>query len=470
MGNTWSGNCGSPIVYEATGCGCGSGTSSDVGTKLWVMDQLTDFLANNKPVDYSAIIDDLRRRLENAEDGVHTTTTHITTATSDISTLETTVASNWQDNHSGILDLQTTMATKIDTTAVTSHVQQSLFGGNVDSYITSLITTYAAANLAFASDYAQLVAKFNTQQVTLTSLDQVVSGMFTQWNGVGTPQIGQFKYIGNVLYQYLGGTFGPNHDGWVRADNGAKDDAAQALAWAGGATKLITDPNGKITGWSFADGSNVRSQFDIYADDFRITDGTGTYTPFSIVGGVATFTGKVADSSGNPVPTGDDVAKAINNNTTTIDGSKITAGTITADTIEANSIAVVESFSVYGVVTSTLAFGTNLTAANSTSVGSFMLVNSSLTSEQKMLLTIAGRSGRISASVPDASTNFGIFIDGVKMFEYGWTPSGEDAKAACTTFVMPKNSSKTIDVRAAKSEATDTISYSLNCSMLGIKN
>ena len=175
MGNTWSGNCGSPIVYEATGCDCGSGTSSDVGTKLWVMDQLTDFLANNKPVDYSAIIDDLRRRLENAEDGVHTTATHIRTATSDISALETTVASNWQDNHAGILALQTTMATKIDTTAVTGHVQQSLFGGNVDSYITSLITTYAAANLAFASDYAQLVAKFNTQQATLTSLDYVVS-------------------------------------------------------------------------------------------------------------------------------------------------------------------------------------------------------------------------------------------------------------------------------------------------------
>lgn len=336
MGNTWSGNCGSPVVYEATGCGCGSGTSSDVGTKLWVMDQLTCFLANNKPVDYSVIIDDIGRRLGNAEDGVHTTATHIITATSNIATLETTVASNWQDNRSAILDLRATMATKIDTTAVTGHVQQSLFGGNVDSYVTSLITTYAAANLTFASDYAQLVAKFNTQQTTLTSLDQVVSGMFTQWNGVGTPKIGQFKYIGNVLYQYLGGTFGPNNDGWVRADNGAKDDAAQALAWAGGATKFITDPDGKITGWSFADGSGVRSQFDIYADDFRITDGTGSYTPFSIVGGVATFTGKVLDTGGNSVPTGDGVAQAINNNTTTIDGSKLTAGTVEAATFKGN--------------------------------------------------------------------------------------------------------------------------------------
>lgn len=154
-----------------------------------------------------------------------------------------------------------------------------------------------------------------------------------------------------------------------------------AYTWSATASKLITAPDGSVTGWSFGDGSNTKSNFKIKAENFSISDGTTGYTPFSITGTDINFLGKVRFSSVTGTPThtsgtlanrpttavlgstyvatdesnklytytatgwkvggatSNEVVADINNgNTTTIDGGKITTGSIAADKINTNSL------------------------------------------------------------------------------------------------------------------------------------
>ena len=154
----------------------------------------------------------------------------------------------------------------------------------------------------------------------------------------------------DIQWQYLGGTLGENSDGWVRTDSSASTEATtaqitadsksvtytqttapigltandagdrwiddnkveqvrngiawdyvtnatadQAYGWAGGASKLVTGPNGEVTGWSFADGSNVESTFSINAENFYVQNTLNDITnrPFSISGNDILFNGKV---------------------------------------------------------------------------------------------------------------------------------------------------------------------------------
>jgi hypothetical protein len=96
--------------------------------------------------------------------------------------------------------------------------------------------------------------------------------------------------------------------------------------WNAKSVKLITSPSGAITGYSFQDGSGLKSNFDINADNFKISNSYNTYSPFSIVGTSLYFNGKVNFSNvtgTDGVVTTSNVQTAINNNITTIDGGKI---------------------------------------------------------------------------------------------------------------------------------------------------
>ena len=115
------------------------------------------------------------------------------------------------------------------------------------------------------------------------------------------------------------------------------------ISWAGYASSLLTTPDGSITGWEYADGSDTESQFSIYAQNFRISDGINRYTPFSInsVDHTIQFNGLV--SFNNTTDTEDvlltgDAANDVNTNTTTINGGKITAGSVTANEISSSYI------------------------------------------------------------------------------------------------------------------------------------
>lgn len=179
-----------------------------------------------------------------------------------------------------------------------------------------------------------LEAKVDGTYVKLASTEAVIAGYFKIYSG-GTPKIGNIKIDGDAVWQYLGGNLGTNQDGWVKTDEDAKkladfahivannadskantaistannadgkantainkantadgkannaintantadskantaiNKANTASTWAAGASKLITNPDGIITGWSFGDGSSVKSEFAIFADKFRIVD------------------------------------------------------------------------------------------------------------------------------------------------------------------------------------------------------
>ena len=102
----------------------------------------------------------------------------------------------------------------------------------------------------------------------------------------------------------------------------------------GGIAQVAIDVNGNITGWTAVNDSVSGSGFLIQADNFSITDQTTNYTPFSIDATGIHFDGKVAFTSltglGTTTTDAASVSNAIISNSTTIDGAKITTGTINA--------------------------------------------------------------------------------------------------------------------------------------------
>ncbi len=120
--------------------------------------------------------------------------------------------------------------------------------------------------------------------------------------------------------------------------------------WNAKSIKLITSPSGAITGYSFQDGSGIKSNFDIYANNFKISNSYNTYSPFSIIGTSLYFNGKVTFSNvtgTDGVVTTSNVQTVFNSNITTIDGGKIVTnqalvnnlnatGGIIAETVTAN--------------------------------------------------------------------------------------------------------------------------------------
>jgi len=135
-----------------------------------------------------------------------------------------------------------------------------------------------------------------------------------------------------------------NEVDWVKVST----DTVVAV-WAAGASKLITDPNtGAITGWSFADGSAIASEFVINADTFYINSSSNpSYKPFVVDGDLIKFNGYVSfDGLG------------INSYSTTIDGGLIETNTLNADTIKAGSTitspVVVGGKFIGGVVSGTI--------------------------------------------------------------------------------------------------------------------
>lgn len=135
--------------------------------------------------------------------------------------------------------------------------------------------------------------------------------------------------------------------------------------WKAKSMKLITNPSGGITGYSFEDGSGLKSNFTINADNFKISNSAGTYTPFSIVGANLLFNGKVTFSNitgGESIVTTANVQNAINNNVTTIDGGKIVTNTLLGNTIKTNTLSA--NTLVAGTGSSTVWKGGGLVSSN----------------------------------------------------------------------------------------------------------
>lgn len=138
-------------------------------------------------------------------------------------------------------------------------------------------------------------------QVLAGTAQSTADGKVTTWYQISAPVL-TTNDIGDI---------------WVDTDNGNKlqvwsgtvwtdptsAQGTQAYTWSASASKLITSPDGSVTGWSFGDGTNIKSFFQIQATNFKISDGTTGYTPFSIVGSDILFNGKVSFTNITGAPT-----------------------------------------------------------------------------------------------------------------------------------------------------------------------
>lgn len=130
--------------------------------------------------------------------------------------------------------------------------------------------------------------------------------------------------------------------------------------WNAKSIKLITSPTGAITGYSFQNGSGLKSTFEINADNFKIANAYNTYSPFSIVGTSLFFNGKVTFSNitgGENIVTKQNVQDAINNNVTIIDAGKIVTNEVFVNNLNAVGGIIAENISANELVGKTITGG-----------------------------------------------------------------------------------------------------------------
>ena len=188
----------------------------------------------------------------------------------------------------------------------------------VHTSIETLTTNISAVS---SSVTALEVTLNGTINVRLEEIAKVFAGAFEYTNTPETPKFGDLKLVGGVTYQYLGGTLGPNTDGWVLYNETALGVANQVSGWVAGSSSLVVNPTTKeVVGWQYGDGSGFDSVFKISADYIELA-GTTTFSEFA-----KTDMSNVTTIDGGKITTN------------TLDASAITANTITADRIAANAI------------------------------------------------------------------------------------------------------------------------------------
>ena len=273
-----------------------------------------------------------------------------------------TLNSNFNDGlnlaNSQIINLQTTKASK---TEVVTQVVDTLAAQltTPDSDIGAVISNI---NQAIANEATARANSFNVLNTSLGNVGENVAGnstaisglqsSVTNINGTLTAQAGQITTLSNNL-QSGSGT-------WANADtavtNTLNSNITNGLAtveskWAYN-SNIVINGNTYSSGFGLSNsaGTGVGSEFWINADKFKFTNNgkTGSKTPFSIDASDATpeiyFNGKVSFSNVTNVPqlgsTPQEVVTAINNaQTTTINGPRITTGSITASQIQSNSVS-----------------------------------------------------------------------------------------------------------------------------------
>jgi len=151
-----------------------------------------------------------------------------------------------------------------------------------------------------------------------------------------------------------------------------------------------------------------------------------------------------------------------------VDGNLLVTNTIYADRIVSDNLASATTYYVSGSVTAVGTFGSVLTTSNTNSIGSFTVTNTS-GAKKKIVVIGTGRSG-INTPVTTETQSFGVFVGSTSVFDYGWTPLGQDAKACSTVYTIPSGGSVTFDVRGTHTTYSGSHGIGLNFAVLGVRN
>lgn len=143
-------------------------------------------------------------------------------------------------------------------------------------------TVVAGMNGSMSQQNTELRGEFQDAdgvlQAQITEGAEIYAGHFIEWDGVSAPAVGNIKFSGDIMYQYMGGTLGENNDGWVRTDKSANDTAVtakntanQTKGWVANKYILIVDPStGAVTGIEMSDASNQTSNIKLTADNILL--------------------------------------------------------------------------------------------------------------------------------------------------------------------------------------------------------
>lgn len=278
-----------------------------------------------------------------------------------VETLNSTV----QNAEAEIVGIKQTYATKDFATATAAQtLEASLNGGAIKSSLGQLAST-------MTNQYGTMAQRMDVLESTFEDLEQGVEGYANATSGLETfvgkndpgtnaPVIATSKFYQD-LSAYLEGTNyttgGTNT--LVNQVTAAATGVESKFAYNSSLTlNGATYNSGFGLATSLTPGSGIpvgNSEFWINADKFKMTTTGYTgpkYSPFTVdsTNGSITFNGKVSFNSVTGVPdyvTSENVAAAINKGTTTIDGSKITTGTIQAGSITTDMLSLKGNNNVY---------------------------------------------------------------------------------------------------------------------------
>lgn len=268
----------------------------------WLQDTLDNYITYNSSL--STDVNDLNNLFTNFETGYNQ---EIGLVKNDITTLSYNLTNNYVKNDTYNSGIQNLEITKVDADGASAVARNVIGSWSIDptgggAWFDSKIQTVVNNQTSQAQSINSLSTQFNNVSVSIQDTNEVVAGYFSEYVS-GEPKLGQFKFINNIQYQYLGGSLGELGDGWVRTDAAASSEGEY---WAANSSKLIQGSDGSITGWEMADGSNTQSQFNIYSDNFKISDGTNSANvPFEVVVGTPNkvkFNGIVEFSNIDGVP------------------------------------------------------------------------------------------------------------------------------------------------------------------------
>lgn len=153
-----------------------------------------------------------------------------------------------------------------------------------------------------------------------------------------------------------------------------------------------------------------------------------------------------------------------------VNGNAVISGTLYSDRIMAGHIGSVVTALISNMITATDNYP-NENWTGGTTVGSISYTNHS-SSYASILISVTGRTG-VEGGFVGGSCAFKIFKENTPIYNYGWSPSGQDSKAFSTTAVLPPKGSATFYVKAVKN-ASDASLYDMSASMqisiIGVSN
>ncbi|MCT7643479.1 hypothetical protein [Aliarcobacter butzleri] len=251
-------------------------------------------------------------------------------------------------------------------TYLTNIVNQKSDKGDVASIVDSKLAI-VTPTLATANQVIHLSSRLDESQSSINEVKQTINtekealiSMIEEAEAKVDENLSNYSAVlnltvdgnGNIVSQKLESLISQNNNLRISIDELEETMLDEFGNWSAKVAKFITDNNGNITGFSFANGSGQTSKFKINADNFQISNSSNSYVPFKIEGNNLIFNGKVTFSNitgGDSIITKENIQNAVNNNVTTIDGGKIVTnqafvnnlnavGGVTADTINGNTL------------------------------------------------------------------------------------------------------------------------------------